>query len=1754
MQNLTIAVDFAVNTKLISATIQTLQKSAIEFAKAFGGADTQKLEKSLQSIAKEFDDIEKESKQLSDGIKKVEVETDKLSKTAQLAQKAFNFNQIAESADRLFQAFSEVSRAGMEFESSLAAVGAITGFAGAPLDGLGESARKLALQFGGTATSQLESFQGVLSKLGPQVAENQEALSKFATNINVLSAASGDDAKTSMNALVDTMLQLGLVTGDSAKDAETSTKVINALAASAQVGAAEIPQVAQALLGVGATAKQLNQGLDSTLAALQTLALGGKVGSEAGIGYRNVLALMVKASGPATEAYKKLGTSTAELGELLAGTGGPTAALEKLKEGLNGITSDAEKTKLLFEIFGSENASAAGILLNNIDSLKEFQEGIAEGQEGVGSAFEQAAIRMDTASTAVSKAKAQLEDAFITISQFAGQGTTALLGAGAQIAPLLLSFGAVGQIIPEGTVGKVKDFAKMLITQFVPALFASATGQGAVAGATTASTAAATAGYPAFGALWTAITGPVGIAVAAIVAIGAALYLLYENVEPVRKAIDSMFAFMQKAWKEIAPIFSSLGGLIMDIGGLIFDVMIAPWQIFGSIIGEVVDVVKSLFGATSDTGSIIDSIKTGVQFILDIILGMKAAIGAVKGFVAEVIQIIKEMVDALVNLDFSKLTSLFSSSGERLGKAFNDGAVKAINNEQLKRGVESAAKSAEEAGEIKLKLSIAENSTKMLEELDKIKKQSESLELKVKAGTASDSEIKKLDDLQKKAGEVSEKLQKLAPDAVSGMKTFTTSTGETVKVMTFLDDKVKETAAKNKELYSADLKKKQDEFTQGVQAQIQGYTEQQKQMSELEKKFTEAKGKGDNEGAAKIKEEFEALQKQAVESAAKIQEDLAKGGQEGILLTAKLNVPPEAQNQFGAQITTLISEQEEKARASKVGELLTEAASIKGNLDKANELEKLNEKFKNAKTEAERNSIAEAIKKQMPEAVTETIKGVDAQGNLIKSFEVATDKVGQNVEALKKRNAEQSGGSQEKYLKALDNEGKAYQSNKNKILELQKSIAKAPAGTDTKKQQEDLKRLQNTMKGNYKTILEFAVNSKKFGVSTADAVKQVASQLGVSVAEAQKLVNEFNKVEGAAAEAAKTEEKKEKKSAGSGENKRLKEATKEYEKQKEQLEDSIRIEENRLRKLAQLEGRTSLNTEEEKQLNDYRIAKEKEKFDLTTKYVDKIKSKAIGAKKEEIETAEKLVKESQKTQEDLAIKGTDFIINLDIESKAAQEEFDKLQIETAKRRFEIGLVPANDYIALLNVQIEKANNEAERIAAELEKETDAKKKVELQKKYNDELGKIKSFTDERLNIFKKADEDELKQYDKTSKAKALKDQKRIKEEEEILKAISALNFRFTKERIEKNAQTELDELDKQKNRDLGAFSEALDEKELAKQRIEESYAKKRQEREEKLAKERLNQELMFQQQQLMIAKRAQEEKDALENKTLVDKLQKLNEAKNVDKKAIEDLENTLKERLVAQENITLLENLEQQKQIRQQIEALSLKGDVDQLELAGLKGKLDNLQSAFNQSTDVIQSGIDSISNLATDQLPSLLSELGAGLLSFDEEAIKEPIRKFFAIILGGLKAEASAAVVKMVLNYLSWTGDGLPWFIKLAGIPAVTALVNAGVGKLVDIAAQPLLSFASGGFVDQPTIAMIGDGAKLGGRNREAIFRDDQLKQLIDITVNQANQPVLQAINNLSDSLNDLEIVSKLNGEHIYIVLKRIEQSKKSRQIAGFS
>lgn len=346
---------------------------------------------------------------------RVEQATEKVRKFGDClrAVRAIDWQAASQGLNSFLGIFSDAAQVGEDYERALLDVSAITGVTGEDLDRLGGKARSLAKEFGGSATDNLGTFQTILSRLGPQIGNSERAMESMGKYANTLAKTMGGDVVGATDALTTSMLQFKVDLNDPIAAASEMERMMNVMAAGAKEGAAEVPQIAQALVQAGGAAKLSNVSFEETNAALQSLAQSGKYGAEAGVGLRNVLIKMNAPSALSKEATTMLAQYGVNM-QKVSDTTVPFA--ERLKE----LQKIGQNTDALAAVFGAENIQAAQGLINTADAQAELTQQIT----GTNVAVEQANTVMSGWGEKMSRVKAWFQDL-----QIAGFDVFKVLGA-----------------------------------------------------------------------------------------------------------------------------------------------------------------------------------------------------------------------------------------------------------------------------------------------------------------------------------------------------------------------------------------------------------------------------------------------------------------------------------------------------------------------------------------------------------------------------------------------------------------------------------------------------------------------------------------------------------------------------------------------------------------------------------------------------------------------------------------------------------------------------------------------------------------------------------------------------------------------------------------------------------------------------------------------------------------------------------------------------------------------------------------------------------------------------------------------------------------------------------------------------------------------------------------------------------------------------------------------------------------------------
>lgn len=447
--------------------------------------------------------------------------------------KAPNLQAMMDVAGRIGDELNQAAVDGMNFEQSMADLSSITGIVGKELEGLSAKARKTGKESGLGADTAARAYSLLASQI--EVAEiGMEGLDTLLQKSVTLAQASGMSLDASADALAGTVNQFGL-------GADEAERVINVLAAGSKYGAAEIEHLTQSFKVTGAAASAMGMSVEETAGVLEVLSQANLKGSEAGTALRNIIL--------------KLNT---ELGVDLSQTSLGTA-LEALKPKL----TDAA---YLSKVFGMENIAAAQFLIQNAAAVDEMTAKLT----ATNTAQEQAAIRTDTTTQKMAVFRAWVDDAKISITNFFGN-----------VAPLLTFFlenaGVLSLLIDLGP--KVKAIMGMISIQTVKTT-ASLVAHKAAAMTVVAATNMWAVAQKALNLILTA--NPIGIVIAAIGALVAAVIYCYNHFDGFRQVCDTV-------WEAVK-----------DVAAVVWDYLVKAFERASAVVQKAWTWLKNFFGFNDD--------------------------------------------------------------------------------------------------------------------------------------------------------------------------------------------------------------------------------------------------------------------------------------------------------------------------------------------------------------------------------------------------------------------------------------------------------------------------------------------------------------------------------------------------------------------------------------------------------------------------------------------------------------------------------------------------------------------------------------------------------------------------------------------------------------------------------------------------------------------------------------------------------------------------------------------------------------------------------------------------------------------------------------------------------------------------------------------------------------------------------------------------------------------------------------------------
>lgn len=517
-----------------------------------------------------------------------------------------------------------ITKTGMDFEAAMSEVGAISGATGEDLQALEDIAKEM----GSTTKFSASEAASGLKFMAMAGWDTQKMLDGLPGVLN-LAAAAGEDLGTVSDIVTDAMTAFGMEAARAGEFADT-------LAAASSSANTNVGMLGESFKYVAPLAGALGYEAKDTAIALAVMANAGIKGSQSGTAMRSMLTRLAKPT-------KESGTAMDQLGLSLTNTDGSMKSLAEIMDDLREAFKDLnpeQQAVYAAQIAGQEAMSGLLAIVNTGEEdfnklsesinnstgaadrmAKEMQDNLLGRLTELKSAIEGVALQFyDAMKPALEDMVAVIQKAVDWIANLSPGMQAAIVviaGLAAAVGPLLIVLGFM------------------------------ASGLGAILGI-----------LPALGAAFAVVTGPIGIAVAAITALVAGLVYLYKTNDEVR-------ANMQTVWNGIKAVIDAVMPAILFI-------VKSVWNNIKGVISGVLNVIEGLVTVfagmlTGDFKAMWEGVKQifsgAIEFIFNFVQLMFVGkiLAIFKNFAKASTSIVQGLVNAVRNL-FTGMSSAVTNT------------------------------------------------------------------------------------------------------------------------------------------------------------------------------------------------------------------------------------------------------------------------------------------------------------------------------------------------------------------------------------------------------------------------------------------------------------------------------------------------------------------------------------------------------------------------------------------------------------------------------------------------------------------------------------------------------------------------------------------------------------------------------------------------------------------------------------------------------------------------------------------------------------------------------------------------------------------------------------------------------------------------------------------------------------------------------------------------------------------------------------
>jgi len=1179
-------------------------------------------------------------------------------------------------------------------------------------------------------------------------------------------------------------------------------------------------------------------------------------------------------------------------------------------------------------------------------------------------------------------------------------------------------------------------------------------------------------------------------------------------------------------------------------------------------------------------------------------LGVAAAIGALIWFFTQM-ESGKSVIDTITEyiVSFgSRAVSIFKNIGKLIISFYTfdfNGIAESMNemNNIFEEGVTEAE--GKLAGERLNKL--FNEQIQINEDLDKANKIGD---LVTKFENAT-SEIEKQ--------RIAKKIASQVPEALNSVETvIDKSTGEISTVYDISLSKAKNYVDKQVELSNTQLGTGQKEYMKLLKDQAGLFELNQKELVRLEDAMKQQQKSGGD--IRPLLDEYNELKNELKGTRDAISETVQKGQKLGLLTDQVDNLG--SSFGFTKQQIALVSKAAAEMKLNEAQKnVFEDSFKIKSNLDENNKIGELVNKYKNASTEIEKEQLAEKIASQVPESLTDMTTVIDETTGKIKTvYKINSDEISSFVEKQNNVFSSELLSKQKAYQSGLKNQIESYRESKESLIEMSAEIKKQKkAGNDIEPLVNKYNELKDKVNEAQVQMGETVIKGQEIGI-VSENVDEMAQSWGYSTEEVKELKQMIDSAKKSTILAGNEvvdysqqwKDAKKSTSEALTKGKEIlaqmraegKSGTKEYRSQLKLIKSIAKDSKVQADIERQIAKELGLSASKTSQSGKKRIDILKNIFDKEKNVLD------INLQRFEIEQESKIISEKRKknSADDIILENQK-LENLEKQQKLLLNTFKITQNKKGEVQFGVRLKETEkedvrNMIDDLNLELSKQKNSVDNLKTEVNfdvgklddiklKQSRIKIKAEIDTAnikelpnlysqltvtYEEELNKIESnaLTVERTinNTIKNI-----------SEQKKLLSETNIKEEQNLIQnTISQLNitlseltskqtdlFNSNKKISEKIVKINTELIDKQIEEENRKFNEIeyLNTERLNKEydfsinisRLRNDSLAIQESRELKLLDDKLSEQFNKKKSALEL----QKEYELISEEEFNSKLKDLEISANEEKeKRAEAHKQKLIEISQRAEGEELLIQMEKDNQILSlQKEGLlkSIALQEEQYKLTGSaedKFKLDKLKKNLDDTQKLLEEK-GTLLGVSSKQVQSTVTESLSNLFAGNPEDAKKSFKKLFQVTAGALERMASAWVTQLVLGpgVMSYI-NAIPFPGNVVALTAIKVTLDSLVKKIMGNTVSKLLSFSSGGEVPSPTVFIAGDAAKTADTNREWVFNNENLKDVVNMAIKSNTIEIIRAMKDIQP-LNQ-QVVFIISGENLVGVLNQYNSGVTSR------